>query len=251
MTYLPKMPRILIILSPVLLLSWSCASEEREVPTKEIPAIMTSVESGYSAGGFTSAFWAKKISLDIVADGDLNFNVDWSYLKTYLDNNQPKLYVQDPLEGITYDLSLEGNQFAIIDPYHTARLEETITFIGDSILYGPSAPLTYVRIDSGRVVYDYFFAGSYQSQNTEVPVYLELGRENEMTGWEGATRYESHYNFEKPVFTVLNGETVIDTFYIQDCNGGFQLFEIVNKEELGDVNSPVEVGTLQYTFIKI
>ncbi|MBL4706577.1 MAG: hypothetical protein JKY54_18760 [Flavobacteriales bacterium] len=253
------MKRNIYIASFIVVLHCSCETNEvvREYfqPLVSNTSNTVKVET-YSEGGFVSGFWAKEFSLDVVADGDLNFNVDWSYIKTYVENGKPMLFIQDPMDGLTYELIFNDSSFDLSNEYAMSESYEQIKFDPTGLNYITSYRIDsyriepYLAIDSGRVIYDYFFEGSYFSKGNESPRNIELGCKGDLSGWEGFNRYESHYDFKKPVFIVKNDETVAKTFYIQDYNGGFQLFEIPNETDLLDPESTVEIGELKHTFVK-
>jgi hypothetical protein len=79
---------------------------------------------------------------------------------------------------------------------------------------------------------------------------IRLQSNGEVEGWDGVTTYESHARFEKPIFLVLNNDSVVDTYYIQDHTRGFELYEINNKDLLPESGTTIEVGTLRFRFIK-
>jgi hypothetical protein len=228
----------------------SCGSEETVIV--DIPAVVedsVAVES-YNKGGFITGFWAKKFSLEVVADGDLNFNVDWSYIKTYVEDGAPKLFIQDPMDGLEYSMLYEDSNFIIINDFMDSRVEN-IEFTPSGLNHiVDNRSEAYMEIDSGRVIYDYYFEGIYRNENAAVPNKIELGCKGNVLGWGDALTYESHYNFEKPVFVLRNETNLLETYYIQDHKDGFQLFEITNKNELTQAQAVVEVGGLKYTFIK-
>lgn len=244
------MYRNVFIIGLVAIILSSCGSEETS--NIDVPAVVidTVAVETYDEGGFITGYWAKKFSIAVVADGDLNFNVDWSYIKTYVEDGHPKLFIQDPMDGLEYDMMYQDSSFIITNDYMDSRFEN-IVFTPSGLNHVVDDRMEeYMEIDSGRVIYDYYFEGVYRNENESSPHKIELGCKGDVLGWGEALTFASHYNFEKPVF-VLNGPNgLLETYYIQDHKEGFQLFEVTNQNELTEEQAVVKVGELKYTFIK-
>ncbi len=232
----------------VLFFLMSCGASEKPSGVHVVTQTKKdTVVNEYSEAGFISGYWIKDKTLAVVAEGDLNFNTEWSHIKTFTKQNQPVLLVEDPLDVEEYALILDTTalRFALTSPNNgSCRFSnDTLTMQGDTGVE------QYVLIDPGEVIYKYYFAGKYYTLESDSQMMMELTADRDLVGWPEATSYEAHDRYEKPVFVVKNGDLIKECYYIQDYNGGFQLFEIKNRNaDLSDAT--IEIGKLKYTLIK-
>lgn len=202
--------------------------------------------------GFHEGFWVNEVSLEVITDGDLNYNSEWNSIKTYFESGMPKLLVNDPLGTDTFDLHYTNSG------YNFSRKEDSLNTIQlvrfntqESLLYTINNVTTkYVSIDSGRVIYDYFFSGNYTVRHLNNKTTIVLEPSGTVVGWDGATAYASHTNMEKPLFLLKNGDSIVDVYYIQDNPKGFNLFELINVHPVQRPDEIIEIGSLSYQFEK-
>ena len=241
-----------IVFPLALILILSCGHEAEEKSNEQSPALNNGNKTNYYEGNFQEGFWIKDFSLQIIEQGDLNFNVGWSYLRTIVKKGRPKLIIKNPMDESLFDLHYIDSCFSIFDTNDSIKLNEQIHFEDSGkLVFGALTEITpYTSIDSGRIVYDYFFPGNYVSVNLKYEMSIRLQSNGEVVGWDGVTTYESHARFEKPIFLVINNASVVDTYYIQDHTRGFELYEINNKDLLPESGTTIEVGTLRFRFIK-
>jgi hypothetical protein len=237
-----------ILFPCALILFWSCGPEAGG----KSMTLTSNNKNNYSEGNFQEGFWVEDFSLQVIEQGDLNFNVGWSYLRTIVKNGEPKLIIKNPIEEIHYDLRYVDSCFSIVDTNDSTHVNEQIHFKDSGkIVFGALAEtVPYTSIDSGRVIYDYFFVGNFVSVNLKYEMSIQLKSNGDLDGWHGVSSYESHAQYEKPVFLVKRNDSIVNTYYIQDHTTGFELYEINNKQTFTQPGMALDIGTLRYRFIK-
>ena len=119
-----------------LILFWSCGPDAGGKSMK----LNRSTKNNYSEGNFQEGFWVEDFSLQVIEEGDLNFNVGWSYLKTIVKNGEPKLIIKNPVEEIHYDLHYVDSCFSVVDKNDSTYLNEQIHFKdSEKIIFGAFA----------------------------------------------------------------------------------------------------------------
>ena len=242
----------IVQLTILLALLISCSTErQHEIPTIiSTPNSLGSIRN--SLDNFHEGFWVNEKSLKVLMDGDLNYNSEWNSIKTFQKRGKPMLLINDPLGADTFELHRADSH------YQVSLLE--VPFCGiDSIKFITKDSLIcihdynakkYVSIDSARVIYKYFFAGKYRVHYLNTDAQISLEANGNVIGWKGVTNYSSNSDSEKPTFSLINKDSVIHVYYIQDNPLGFDLFEIIDCENHNWQKETINIGTLSYQFKK-
>lgn len=230
----------------------SCSTEQqREITTITIITDSLSTNRN-STDNFHQGFWVHEKSLQVLSDGDLNYNFEWNSIKTFQEKGKPILVINDPLGADTFELqsSDSHSHFTLLDvPFSEI---DSIKFITEDSLVSISdyESKKYASIDAARVIYEYFFAGNYHVHHLNTATKITLEANGNVIGWQGVTNYSSHSDLEKPTFSLSNKDSVVHVYYIQDNPLGFDLFEIIDCENHNWQKETIKIGTLSYQFKK-